>query len=410
MVTNFHMGKLPAYSSQRAKRAEILPQMGIKTDLAHLATYNLDAARGALLEYQRQFRSLVGGKIQDTEKLDLLEDKERELMSSVWQLWYFFAHDPGQTWASPLSQVPARINLQRQQLEKQVREATAKVIAEGVNIDVLPAANGWGSAPTLWLRLDLEDPTQLYVKVEELIVALQETIEHFDTHELDYYVVKQNWEYTAIVPVIRDKMLNPLAWRLYTFTMLSNKDGIGSNIWSYIPQTLPAESCRELGLKVWSLEDVALANRLSEAVAALSLLAAQIGDLHDMPDLTDEGQKVVQGCIEAQTQRLSPFFQATFGSLNKMLARFSELSEEDRQERNDLREAIGGIREMHPFIVPTEEFDGEQVFTIDEILEYAKRLERARQLAEAVRLFWIKDALDHMATSDTDNNTMPGVL
>jgi hypothetical protein len=410
MVTNFHMGKLPAYSPQRAKRAEILPQMGIKTDLAHLATYNLDAAQGALLEYQRQFRSLVGGKIQDTEKLDLLEDKERDLMFSVWQLWYFFAHDPGQTWASPLSQVPAKINLKRQQLERKIREAIAKVIAKGVNIDVLPVAKGWGNAPTLWLRLDLEDPTQLYAKVEELLVALQETIGQVDIRELDYYVIKQNWEYIAVVPIIRGRMLNRLAWRLYAFTILSKKDGIGSNIWLYVPQELSAENWGELGLKVWSLENVALANRLSEAVAALSFLAAQISDLRDIPDMTETGLKATQDYVEAKTKQLNSSLQATFDALSAMLDKFSELSVEEQQKRSDLKEAISGISELHLLVQPSEEFDGEQIFTIDEILGYAKRLERAPQLAEAIRLFWIKDALDHMAASDIDSGAMPSVL
>lgn len=80
-----------------------------------------------------------------------------------------------------------------------------------------------------------------------------------------------------------------------------------------------------------------------------------------------------------------------------MANRFSELPEKEQQQRSDLREAMAGLIEMQQLVLPSEDFDGAQTLSIEEVLEYAQRLEQARPLAEGVKLFWIADVLDHMA-------------
>ena len=83
--------------------------------------------------------------------------------------------------------------------------------------------------------------------------------------------------------------------------------------------------------------------------------------------------------------------------MTTMANRFNDLSEKEQQERADLREAMSGLIEMRQLVLPSEDFDGAQALSIEEILEYAQRLEQARPLAEGVKLFWSADVLAHMA-------------
>ena len=209
-------------------------------------------------------------------------------------------------------------------------------------------------------------------------------------------MIEQNWEYTAIVPVIRGRMLDCLAWRLHTFTSVLTKKEMDQNIWSYIPQVLPAHNWQGLGLELWKVDDMVLANQLSAAVATLSLLAAQISDLANIPKIIDSAEQVFQAYVEKQASKLSRSLQFVFDTMGAMANRFNDLPEQDQRERDSLMEAVAGLAELHELIQPSKEFDGAQSFTVDQILEYAKRLEQARPLAEGIRLLWTKDVLDHM--------------
>ena len=372
MLTNSFVGKLAAYSPQRDKLLRILQQQGVKTDLAHLTTYNLATAKSLFPAYQQQFRVLFGHMVGSDEMI-VLEEKERDLISRVWQFWYFFANDPEQVWATPLTQIPAKVSLTKRELEERIQRAIEKVAVEGTNITMLHNDKGWDGAPTLWLRLDLENPTELYTKFEELVIALREAIGQVGIQELAHYVIGENWEYIIVVPVIRSRKLDHSAWRLYTFATVLSESEIGEKFWSYVPQPIPSVNWEELELTVWDTPDITLASQFSEAVAELSILAAQLGDLCNIPDLTEPGQLVAQSHIERQAERINQCLQVVFDAITAMVNRFNELPEEEQEERDGLREAIAGLVEMHQLIRPSEEFDGEQAFSIDEVFEYAQR-------------------------------------
>lgn len=397
MLTNFYIGKLPAHSPERDRLFTALQKQGIKTDLAHLTTHNLATAKDLLPTCQWQFRVLFG-HIGGNHELTALQEKERDLISLVWQLWYFFANDPGQGWATPLTQIPAKIRSTKQALEIKIQRAIDRIAVEGTRITILHHIDsGWDGAPTLWLRLDLENPTKLYVKFEELVVALREAIGHVEFQELAHYMIGENWEYIAIVPVVRGRMLNHLAWRLLTFTTILSDAEIGEKVWLYIPQPIPSANWEELGLALWDVEDIRLANQLSEAVAGLSILAAQLSDLRDLPDLPESGEMVLRSHVEKQAEGMNECLQAALDAMTTMANRFNDLSEKEQQERADLREAMSGLIEMRQLVLPSEDFDGAQALSIEEVLEYAQRLEQARPLAEGAKLFWSADVLAHMA-------------
>jgi hypothetical protein len=398
MITNFHVGKLPVHSPQRKSLVDALREQGVNTDRAHLTTYNLATARDSLPLYQQRFRALFGHTI-DTDELTALEESERHLMSIVWPLWYFFANEPGQAWATPLTQIPTRIELAKRGLEKKIQQALNQVSTESAKVTILQTSRGWACEPTLWLRLDLENPLELYSKSEELIAALREMIGPVGLHELPYYIIEKDWKYTAIVPVVRGHKLDQLAWRLHTLATVLNEAKTPEKVWSYFPQPIPPANWEALGLTMWDLEGMKPANQLSEAVANLSILTAQLGDLRNVPDFTESSQTMLQAYIENQMNRVNQYLQATFDVLAQMLDEFNKLSEEEQEERTNVKEAIAGVIQLHRLVRPSEEFDGKQAFTIDQAFEYAQRLEQARPLAEGIRLYWTTDTLDHVSSA-----------
>jgi len=396
MLTNFWVGRLPVHSAQRNKRFEVLQEQGVKTDLAFLSTYNFAIAKKRLAAYQAQFRLLFGHVVDDDE-LCALETKERDLLWNVWPLWYVFAYNPEQVWASPATQVPSRVNLVKHEIMRHVQQALDGISEDGCHANVLSIKESWDSAPTLWLRLDLWDPTKLYTKFEELVIALRDSIGPVEYGKLDHYVIEDNLEHIVIAPVIQGRMLNRSAWRLLTFgAILSDKDP-GENPWLYAPLPIPPGAWEALGIDLWNLEDSQLAERFSESVAGLYLCVSQLSEFEGMPDLPDTAYSFAQSYIERQSQESSRHLQAMFDTMEEMVKKFNELPEQEQKERECLQQVVAGLAELDRLAKPSKEFDGSQAFSISELADYTQRLEQAQQLAEGIKLFWIADVLDHLS-------------
>lgn len=395
MVTNLHIGKLPLYSAQRKALLEALHQEGIKTDLAFLSTYNLAAAKLQLPAYQSEFKALFSHLVEE-EKLSALETREKGLISLVWQLWFFYANEPAQEWATPLRQIPARVKLKRGKLEDKIQQAVDNVTTGDISFRVLTLESDWDTEPTLWLRMDLEDPTQLFIKAEELILTLRKAIGHIDFKDLAYRIIEENWKCIAVVPVVRGRMLDQTAWKLYTLSTILTEKDIGENVWLYVPQLIPAENWDELELPVWDDEDITLGNQLNVSVTELSLFVAQIADLGNLPDLSEAGEDLIGAYIEKQATQVNQRLQAVYDLVAAMLMRNNELPTAAQKEREGLKQAVEGLIEMDRLVRPSDHGDAQQVLGIDAIVEYAHRLAQARPLAEDIRLYWLADVLDHI--------------
>ena len=394
MLTNFYVGKLPKYSPKRDGLLEALQEQGVKTDLAFLSTYNLATAKKKLAAYQTQFRLLFGHMIDD--ELSALEARERDLLSNAWPLWHIFAYNPDQAWASPATQVPSRINLVKHEVMSRVHKALDRVSDSDCRVAILPLEKDWDSEPTMWLRLDLHDPTKLYSKFEELIYALRDCLGPVESGTLDYYIIEDNWQYIAIVPVVRDRVLDRSAWRLLTFAaILSDKD-LAEFPWQLVPLPIPLEAWEALGMDLWNLEDIRLAEHFSESVAGLFLCVSQLGEFKGMPELPDSAFPFAQQYFERQGQEINTHLQAVYDAGAEMGDRFDELSKPEQDEREYLSEAMAGLAEVHQLVRPSNESNGGQAFNIGELADYAQRLEQAQQLTVVIKLFWIADVLDHL--------------
>lgn len=390
-VTNFHVGKLAPHSSQRERALRTLEQKGVKTDLAHLTTRNLANARAALREFHQEFRALFEDRV-DSVDLVRLEQTENELLSSVWKLWYFFAHRPNQEWSSPLSQIPASIkSVTKWQLRNQIESAMHRTADEDTRVKILSTERTWEGEPALWVRIDYDDSIKLYSKIDELVLELRREIGEISARALEYYVIEENWKFIVIVPVLREKMLNRLVWKLNTsVTILTNKP-IEEMLASFVPTELPQAYFPKLELMIWDNDDVVIANQLSESVNTLAALATQISSVRAIPDLAEPGHAVLQDFVRMQGEYLNEALQNAFDTMSVMLDRFNNLIQEEAAKRDDLRAAVEAIADVHHLIRPSEEFDGKQELSFDDLFDYAERLMEARITVEEIKLYWLRD-------------------
>lgn len=400
MVTNFWIGDLPAHLSQRDQRLKILQEHGFKTDLEYLATLNLTDAKKRLATYQGQFRSLLEHLV-NKDELSTLEARECDLLLSVWPLWYFYAYKPDQRWASPSSQIASQVNLAKHEMMRRVQQALDKVSEGGTQVDVLPIEEVWEGTSTLWLRLGLHDPTMLHIKFEELVIALRDNIGPVAHGRLEHYVIEENWQYIAIVPVVRGRTLDRSARRLLTFSTVQSDKDLSENPWLYMPLPIPSDAWEAIEIDLWDLEEIRLVDRLSSAVAGVYLYVCHLSDLKGMPEIPDPVFPIVQSYTESTSQKINQLLDIAFDAIPEMRARFDQLPEPEQDRRKHLSEAMAGLAEVHRLLQPSNEPSESYAVSVDELADYAQRLQQAQQLTEGIKLFWIADVLDH--PSDREN-------
>jgi hypothetical protein len=391
MFANAVTGKLRDDNPEKKRRLALLQQQGTGIDTAHLSTMNLAAARDSLRTFQVEFRQLLGHR-RLTASLDQLEQTEHNLLTSVWQYWYFFANRPWHSYANPRTQIRNSIALSQRVLGDRLGSALSGMDMTA-RASVMQVSETWDTSPTMWIRLEVNDPIALYECFQRLLSVLAETLAPIGFNDLEYYIIDQNWRYVAILPIIRGKMLSFTAWKLHTLGTVRSAAPIEKDPWLYVLQAIPDEIIPHLGVELWKSEDLSLANQLSEQVATLSLLAAQLADLARVPDLEEPGLRVVQEELNRRAQLISTALQAAYDTMAAMLDRFNALSTQEIAERGRLQEAIGAIAEMAAMIKPTDAETQSHLVTLDQFAEYAKRLEQARSLAEAARLLWVSDVL-----------------
>jgi hypothetical protein len=395
MATNFHMSRIkPHLTTKRDRARKILQERGIQTDWANLTTHNLFEAQQRLTHYQKQFRTLFG-RLADADALAALEQHERDMLAQVWQLWFFYAQQPDQAWASPVSQVRAQLTSTWRQVEQQVQAALVAVSTDGTTATILKQDGDWEGKPALWIRLDIAHALHFYTSIDKLIHALRAEVGQVTWHELRSYGIREHAEHTIIIPVLRGRMLNLLIWRLHTISGVLSDRKIEEHLSLFVPRVLPRDVQEALGLHLWELDGITQANGLSEAVSIAAMLAARLSELQHVPDITEPGVDVAQAHIDAQASVFSEVLQQALDAATALLDRFKALPAEEQQQREELRIAINSLIETYQRLLPSEQFEGEQLLRIDQMHAYAQRLEVARLEAEDIKLRWIADVLEH---------------
>ena len=390
MITNAATAHLAKATPDYEYIITYLKEHGQKTDLAHLSIYVLSDARGALGAYQRQFRSLFSVLV-NIDELEVIERQEYEVLKKLWPMWYFFAHQPGQRWASPYSQTEGQIGLAQQQLRSRLRQACAAAVFPGVRAILLEGIGPWGKETVAWIQMDLDDPRHLYDALAVLIQSLRISLGQVSHEELLSYIIQETSRYIAILPSFCGQSLNQSAWRLHTrMTIMSEIDFNQREArWKFIPQPIPDENWLRLNIQLWRLPDIGLMERLVTSVGELYVLVARLGTLIGLSDMTDAGGVVIQRFVESQAELIRERLQRFYDAITDVAERINQLPLEQLATRLAWQEVARSLPELRQLVRPSESNPGQPGLAITDIAPYVSRLEQAAGMAEAVKLFWL---------------------
>ncbi len=390
-VTTAHLSKsTPAYERVIA----LLQERGRKTDRVHLSTSVLFQARDALDEYQSQFRSLFGSLI-NTDELATVEQQEQEMLSSLWPIWYFFAHQPEQRWASPFSQIEGQIRAAQRELRDRLRQACAATTHPDVRAILHEEIGLWGRDSTTWIQLDTTDPRQLYNALEMLLQSLRTSLGQVSYEELLSYIIQEKSSYVAIIPTYAGRSLNRSAWRLHTrMTIMSEVDFSQREMrWKFIPQLIPDENWSRLNIPFWQPTEMTAVDRLTTSVSTLYVLMARLSVLLQLPDVMEPGSEAIQAFVKTQANLSSEQLQQYYAAVTDLKEQVARLSQECLLLRPSWEEVKEGLTELNQLIKPPETAPDQQGFPISEISAYVPRLEQAAGIAEVMKLFWLHDII-----------------
>ena len=398
MSTNSLVGRWHQNVPKRGTIIANLEQRGFKTNQAHSLVRNFWKAVRSLSTYQAEFRKLFGHLV-DSDSLTNLERREQKVLPKTWQLWYFFSYYPHERVPKADKAIRRKVARTKRELDQKIKKALSKVRSKGTKVTILNPDMSWNNSPTLWLRLDLNDPTQLYGVFEKLVGSLKTKLGPRDVKSLTDYLIEEYYEYTVIVPVIRGRMLNEFVWALFTATTLLSTESIEQKILSYIPQPFPSEMRKALGLKLWDLEDVILANQLYTSISVSMILVTQMSELVDLPEanVTEEGLVVLKNHVAQQSENLTKWLQGYLDTGATLFKRFSTLPKPEQERREKLLQAATILAQIGNEVLPSEN-NGLHIVSLDKMGEYAQNLEKAFIPTETARLFWIADVLEQHLT------------
>jgi len=364
---------------------------GVKTDLDGLSTHNFAEAFQALPRFQEEFRQHFS-QFFDERSLGRLEQRERDVFMRTWSLWYQFAFHPGRIWQNAEQEAFKRLNDAVAQVRRNIRRHFRKL--SGIQATILSEDICWGGQPALWIAFDIPDPVDLYTAFESVMNTLKAAMGTVESNELKRYALDFWWPMIAIVPLLKGKSLTKTAWRITTSVFLSGSAFKEDDWWNYVLHPLPPEVWERLGLQVWEHPRLESANQFQSAVAALSLLVAHICDLDRLPEVDEQGERLLQDYVRSQSSHISEVFQQVLDRMAEMANYFNSLTTEEQEQRPVLVAAIQALVEMRENIMPGKDFDGELKMNLTSAREWMQRLETARVQAELVRLYWVADTLD----------------
>jgi hypothetical protein len=241
--------------------------------------------------------------------------------------------------------------------------------------------------------LDIVEPINLYQGYERLVLALQSALTPLKPQELEYFLLRESYEFIVIVPLVRGRLVGDQAFPLYTLATVASEQKIEEHIASFVMKPLAERYIATLGLKRWTSPTLTAANQFAVSVASLMSLASLLAEFHNTPDASSHGKEVLKTYLQEQAPALSQCAQGYLDAAQVLCDQFNALTTTEKVERQSLRAAVTKLSEIHNLVWPANE--GEMSLTLDQLTAYAQKLTELYQEVESIRLLWITDALDN---------------
>lgn len=395
LTLNPALGRGIGTDAQRAAVLEKAQELRIRTDFARLSIRNLTDAIKALAPMQREYRRLLNRYVGES-ALGALEFQERRVMSAVWSMWYFFANHPARVMQNASKECPKKVDdvlrTTRQVLKAKLRELTSDTF----NVRILSEDVAWKAEPAIWIAMDGDNPLEVYSARDRVFGAVRHAFTAGEGTDLRQYVLELNWPNILLVPMIRGKCLTKKAWRFSVLDLLfHNEVRFASNF----QLSIDDDALAKLRLSTWAVPGLSVGEDLMTSTSELSLLAGHIRDCKRLPDLDEFGAEQLGSYLQGLSKPLSAALQSALDAASVVLHRFNQLSTPEQQGRAALMSAVEAVIELRSYLLPSEGFEQSEMMNIEQISEWANRLEQARTYAVLAYLYWVADVLDEVEVS-----------
>jgi hypothetical protein len=388
MTLNPFLGR----AADRKKVLEAAASLGVKPNSARFATLNLADSVKNLIGFQRASKKILGPFFESRE-LDRLDGEEQKIFRRVWNMWYFFAFHPGkvmQDAAEECARAPQGI---LRTIRLDLRTRLRRMSTGDLRLSIVSEEMLWDERPALWLTADARSPVDAFGSLPTLFGEIREAVRKVKNDELRRYVLDMNWPYVVIVPLVRGRYANAVAWRIILPVII---EGGGQELrwWNYAQHQIPSDALGQLKIESWDLPQLTVAAKLLQSTSVLFQIAAHIRDFRRLPDLDQEGVAQLQDYVDRLSRYGSEALQSVLDAEVEMLAVFNNLPEVERESRPALLQSVLSLAELHDSIMPTADFQDRVAMGLDGLVEWASRLEQAPVQALVASSAWMSDVLD----------------
>ncbi|HUW11825.1 MAG TPA: hypothetical protein VM537_19015 [Anaerolineae bacterium] len=392
LATNSSTAKAGLSARQVETLLSKLAAEGVKSDLAHLSTYNLAEAVKALPQFQREFRQRFS-QFLDSDALERLEKRESDTYRRAWSVWYQFAYHPARVWQHAEMQAMAKLNNVVSSVRRNLRRRLRSLSEEGIQSRVVSETVPWEGNAALWIAFDVANPLRVYQAHQSVIQALKQAIGNVEDDQLKRYGLELSWPWIVFVPLVGDRCLAQSAWCMSMLVLLS-RDVFGQDDWwNYSQRPVPNDAWDELGLTLCDDQRMELAADLGGAMASLALHVAHLHDLTRLPERDEQGVQLLHDHVEEFGAKTGHALQRVLELAGDMLDHLKGLGVEDLEERPACVAATQILAEMRGNLLPQEGFEGSLEMDLKSMGEWMVRLSSAVVQAEALRLCWAADVL-----------------
>lgn len=378
--------------SDKKKVFDFAEENGINVNSARLATLNLSKTLKNLSRFHSKIEPVLS-PFYDRRALRKLNRLEHETISRIWTTWYVFANHPNRVIPSASSTCAQEASNLLRQMRQRLRDRLKGKSSDDLKISIVSETLTWNEDPALWIKVDVTQPWDVNAAFGVVLTELKQAVQIGDD-DLRRYLLDIFWPYLVVIPLTQGKCLSPVAWRVSTAVILQQDESAAFGWWNFAQVPIPTEAFQQLELATWDLPQLTLGQKLLQSTVVLFFLAGHIRDFRRLGEIDDEGVVLLQEYVNRLNTKLSEALQGVLDAETELAAAINSLEPLELQSRPVLIEMAETLPRPHEVIMPSADFDSEQTFTLEKLIEWADRLEQAPQLALLCSLGWTSDVID----------------
>jgi hypothetical protein len=274
-----------------------------------------------------------------------------------------------------------------------LRARLRRISSGGLRLAITSEEILWEERPALWLTADARSPLEAFESLPSLLVEIGQAVRKVKNNELRRYALDLHWPYVVVVPLVRGRYANAVAWRI-SLPVIIESGGQELRWWNYAQHQIPPDALGQLNIESWDLPQLTVAAKLQQSTSVLFQVAGHIRDFRRLPDLDQEGQAQLQAYVDRLSRYGSESLQSVLDAIAEMLAAYNSLSEAEQKLRPSLAESALALTELYNSIIPTVDFQNHAAMDLDGLVAWASRLEQAPVQALVAMSAWMSDILD----------------